>query len=90
VTRSIKIRDDFAAAGLPALGRSGVLPDRLPQLIHDDSLAAADAEIRPGAGGAVTPPLPNPRPDQRPSRPSAHPRSPREHPWPFARTDYAD
>src|SRR5918999_248244 len=65
--------DDFAAAGLPALGdlvfgghdlaetclpkraeqlaRSGVLPERLPELIQDD-LLAADAEIRPGAGAA--------------------------------------
>ncbi|HEU5160605.1 MAG TPA: inositol-3-phosphate synthase [Streptosporangiaceae bacterium] len=70
-TGCVTERDDFAAAGLPALGelvfgghdlaetplpkraerlaRSGVLPDRLPELIHDD-LAAADAEIRPGAG----------------------------------------
>jgi myo-inositol-1-phosphate synthase len=32
------------------LARSGVLPDRLPALVHDD-LAAADAEIRPGIGG---------------------------------------
>jgi myo-inositol-1-phosphate synthase len=33
------------------LARSGVLPDRLPELVHDD-LVAADAEIRPGIGGA--------------------------------------
>ncbi|HEY7486899.1 MAG TPA: inositol-3-phosphate synthase [Streptosporangiaceae bacterium] len=31
------------------LARSGVLPDRLPELVHDD-LVAADAEIRPGIG----------------------------------------
>jgi myo-inositol-1-phosphate synthase len=46
---------DLAETCLPKraeqLARSGVLPDRLPELIHDD-LAAADAEIRPGAGGA--------------------------------------
>ena len=31
------------------LARSGVVPDRLPQLVHED-LIAADAEIRPGIG----------------------------------------
>jgi myo-inositol-1-phosphate synthase len=70
-TGCVTEQDDFAAAGLPALGdlvfgghdlaetclpkraeqlaRSGVLPERLPELIQDD-LLAADAEIRPGAG----------------------------------------
>lgn len=45
---------DLAETCLPKraeqLARSGVLPDRVPELIHDD-LAAADAEVRPGAGG---------------------------------------
>jgi myo-inositol-1-phosphate synthase len=54
---------DLAETCLPKraeqLARSGVLPDRLPELIHDD-LLAADAEIRSGtglaAGGEADPP----------------------------------
>src|SRR5919197_1831980 len=45
---------DLAETCLPKraeqLARAGVLPERLPELIHDD-LVAADAEIRPGVGG---------------------------------------
>ncbi len=45
---------DVAETCLPKraeqLARSGVLPDRLPELVHDD-LVTADAEIRPGIGG---------------------------------------
>jgi myo-inositol-1-phosphate synthase len=47
---------DLAETCLPKraeqLARSGVLPERLPELIQDD-LLAADAEIRPGAGAGA-------------------------------------